>query len=996
MKMDQISEAVRSTCGEAGWVALYATIRREHTDEEIEELAQQLKLHEVDPRLHTDLAAAECIARFIHRLGEATGRPRVTALGLLAQADVARQGGHVLDAMGLFSAAGDAFLQADDRVGWARTRGGWLLAATWAGEITADDLAGMEAVREVLRDAAVHDSALLYRLAMVEQNIGLAWQNLEQYDQAIAIFDRALATLNPGTQRAEYRRAEADLRGMLLANKATTLLWKGDRAQAAELFRQARILFLDTGNAGFVALEEMNLAEIERRRWHLREALRLARFAVDGLREAHLDTHAGLALLYRADVLLALNRAEDALADATEAVALLRPLQTPVDLANGLSMLARARARCGEGEGALDALREAERLMAQAESLHAEYPVSIERAALLLTLGRAAEARDLALSLLRASSTQETAEHGHAALLIAARATLVLQDLPLAQSMAQALIQQGEQSEAPALIYQGHALLARTLRRSGDLDAALAHYDSAIETLYPLLGKLVIDQRSRFLEDKDAVYLEALSVALATGDALRALRYLEQVRARAEWVLAPLHDSDAPGMHATEWAARREALEDLRRRHSAISTEMMAASAPSLAEAKQQLKHLERKQELKRLERKFLDLLADHARQEGGLASVDGEAILRAAPQGATVLAYALVEDDLVIFVLREEAITAVRVGGGERQLRTLDRLLQLAIDALIQRASTIAPASLGTTFSRADGPLRKALQSLWSLLIAPVEHLLPADGGTLILVPHGLLHALPLLALHDGDRYLVERWVVQCVPSCQALVRRAEVGLAANRPPLALGYSEGGKLPNAVEEARLIARLLEGEAWVEAEATGERLLHEGRGRRYLHISAHGALRLDVPYSSFVQLADGPFHPSDVLTLDLRGCRLVTLSACRTGLGRQSGGDEQIGLVQAFCTAGAEAVLATLWRVDDTSTRAFMEHFYGQLASSASPAEALRSAQLAFISSSFAELPLAHPFFWAGFQLTTRVVCDEHTAGVATHRAKHEGEQAFR
>jgi CHAT domain-containing protein len=100
---------------------------------------------------------------------------------------------------------------------------------------------------------------------------------------------------------------------------------------------------------------------------------------------------------------------------------------------------------------------------------------------------------------------------------------------------------------------------------------------------------------------------------------------------------------------------------------------------------------------------------------------------------------------------------------------------------------------------------------------------------------------------------------------------------------------------------------------------------------------------------------------------------LVTLSACETGLGRLSGGDEQIGLVRAFGFAGAEAVLATLWRVDDASTFVFMDHVYRRIAEGSTPAAALRAAQLAFIRAPDPAYR-AHPYFWAGFQLTNQVV----------------------
>jgi CHAT domain-containing protein len=193
------------------------------------------------------------------------------------------------------------------------------------------------------------------------------------------------------------------------------------------------------------------------------------------------------------------------------------------------------------------------------------------------------------------------------------------------------------------------------------------------------------------------------------------------------------------------------------------------------------------------------------------------------------------------------------------------------------------------------------------------------------------------------------------------------------------LGYSDGGALPAAPAEAYAIAQLLAGRVWVEDEATSERLRRVGAHCAVLHLAAHGVLRLDNPNASFIQLADGPCHPSDVLTLDLGGCRLVTLSACRTGLGRMSGGDEQIGLATAFARAGAEAVLSTLWRIDDAATLVFMRVLYHHVAAGLAPARALREAQLASLRHSDTPF-LAHPYFWGGFQLTTHRLRPEATA----------------
>jgi CHAT domain-containing protein len=76
----------------------------------------------------------------------------------------------------------------------------------------------------------------------------------------------------------------------------------------------------------------------------------------------------------------------------------------------------------------------------------------------------------------------------------------------------------------------------------------------------------------------------------------------------------------------------------------------------------------------------------------------------------------------------------------------------------------------------------------------------------------------------------------------------------------------------------------------------------------------------------------------------------VVLSACGSGLGKELGGEGLIGLTRAFQYAGARSVMATLWSIADQTTAAFMEHFYRNLKSGKTKDEALRIAQLKFIT----------------------------------------------
>jgi CHAT domain-containing protein len=244
-------------------------------------------------------------------------------------------------------------------------------------------------------------------------------------------------------------------------------------------------------------------------------------------------------------------------------------------------------------------------------------------------------------------------------------------------------------------------------------------------------------------------------------------------------------------------------------------------------------------------------------------------------------------------------------------------------------------------------------------------------DCRSLVVVPHGLLHYLPFHALHDGSRYLVERFDVSYAPSaalysiCRA--RATRTGHRWNRP-LILAHSAGGRLPFVHEEAQAVASVVGGEVHTEENATRRLLRDAGRRARVIHIAAHGEFRQDAPLFSAIELGDGPLTAADVFNLDLKRA-WVTLSACETGRSEVGGGDELAGLTRAFLYAGATGLLVSQWRVEDASTAALMTRFYQETGRGMSPARALRAAQIEMLSGAMPESGNPHPFFWAGFQV---------------------------
>jgi len=91
--------------------------------------------------------------------------------------------------------------------------------------------------------------------------------------------------------------------------------------------------------------------------------------------------------------------------------------------------------------------------------------------------------------------------------------------------------------------------------------------------------------------------------------------------------------------------------------------------------------------------------------------------------------------------------------------------------------------------------------------------------------------------------------------------------------------------------------------------------------------------------------------------------RLVVLSACETGLGKEVKGEGLMSLTRAFMYAGTPSVVVSLWNVNDESAADLMIRFYRNLKTGMSKGEALRQAQLETIRDN------GFPFFWAPFVL---------------------------
>jgi CHAT domain-containing protein len=302
---------------------------------------------------------------------------------------------------------------------------------------------------------------------------------------------------------------------------------------------------------------------------------------------------------------------------------------------------------------------------------------------------------------------------------------------------------------------------------------------------------------------------------------------------------------------------------------------------------------------------------------------------------------------------------------------RPIDAAVHTWRQSIERREASSAPEQLATLVW--EKIVKHLPSGTTTLYLAPDDDLarlpwaaLPVGRGRLLLedyavatVPHGpfllerMLHpptyAGPELLLTLGDvAYRSAAWPE--LPGTRTEV--AAVAALASTTPVALtqGDATVAKLAEHLPKARIAHLATHGEFQAEAFAAerqrflaGRRSWQEGVRQEVGRVAAKNPLG----YVGLV-LAEGQVLSGlSILDLDLTNLKLVTLSACETGLGEYTGGKGVENLQQAFHLTGCPNVVASLWKVNDDATAALMAQFYHELwVHKRPPIEALRQAQL--------------------------------------------------
>ena len=304
-----------------------------------------------------------------------------------------------------------------------------------------------------------------------------------------------------------------------------------------------------------------------------------------------------------------------------------------------------------------------------------------------------------------------------------------------------------------------------------------------------------------------------------------------------------------------------------------------------------------------------------------------------------------------------------------------------------------------------------------------PIRPLL-GNARHLLISPDSQLNLIPFAALVDEqNRFLLETYDITYLSSGRDLLRlqRKDINLtnpilfsdpdygkpsdkliASNgRNPCPIQLASRGEeitslasqifcqLPNVAAETSAIQNLLPRSQLLSQSQATKAIAKQLRNPSILHFATHGFFLPDPPNTnpdtpirqnplsrSALVLANfnqrqscsdsdsncnGLLTAQDVTTIDLRGTKLVFLSACETGLGKVSNGEGVYGLRRAFTLAGAESQVMSLWKVNDQVTRELVESYYQNLKANQGRSQSLKTIQLDLLKK------YQYPYYWAAF-----------------------------
>lgn len=372
--------------------------------------------------------------------------------------------------------------------------------------------------------------------------------------------------------------------------------------------------------------------------------------------------------------------------------------------------------------------------------------------------------------------------------------------------------------------------------------------------------------------------------------------------------------------------------------------------------------------------------------------------ILKRIRYNQLVVDYFMGKERMFVFGISKKKISFI-----VKEIKEVDTSIILEYHQLVQNNSSIA----------CQEELCSISHQLYEFLLEPVLRALSKSITRITIIPDGNLHFVPfeLLSYNSKCNFktsegrLLEKYAISYLVTSQQLLNKKifskakEItfsGFGIEYDSTTLKYAsanlntdqnyelmskncavniadrELGKLHYSDDEVIRIGQMLDGNVWVNKQATKARFFEEAPKTEIIHLAMHGTYDKQNPLNSSLIFSinegevDSIFlRASEVYNLNLDG-KMVVLSACNTGYGDLKASEGVLSLSRAFHFAGIPAVVGSLWSVPDHSTAEIMVLFYKNLIIGLSKDIALQRAKLEYLKRNDLSSPSTRlPFYWA-------------------------------
>jgi CHAT domain-containing protein/Tfp pilus assembly protein PilF len=512
-------------------------------------------------------------------------------------------------------------------------------------------------------------------------------------------------------------------------------------------------------------------------------------------------------------------------------------------------------------------------------------------------------------------------------------------------------------SDFPELLWQAWFYKGNIYESQGELENARDSYLNSVSVIEKIRGKLSIDEfKSSYFRNKIDVYDRLIRLLLRMNKNEEAFQISEKARSRAFYdIMAGRRINFRGAMPGDLTLLEQMKRNEIEKLYKLIQQEGSISTVETDAR-----RQAETRSALEKVQEEYEDIL-----QKIKLENPEYREIISAEPvklkdlqakidNGTAVISYWVGESELIIWF----------VTGSQIIMKSVEIDRQVLKDFVEKTRNAIKSNALKNS--------SESLKKLSSILITPLSSEI-SSVKNLVIIPNGCLHFIPFQALvTENGVSLVEKHNISYIPSASVFVLNS--GKIPTKGSKFLGMALGDiyvgnnpGLPGTSAELERIKPMFTDKTTTDGEESTETFARKNCADfNFIHFATHGIYDYKQPLYSFLlfppsESDDGRLNVWEVFEMDLHS-KLVTLSACETGLGNLDQGDEIIGLSRAFLYAGSSAVIVSLWSVADYPTAILMSYFYKYIHDH-SLEEALTMAQKEVIK----QYP--QPMYWAPFIL---------------------------